>query len=133
MAESLDTPLQLGCEELGLSLSDEQRAQMLDYLALLARWNGTYNLTGNKIFITCGDQDLTANIIHPVLARIEGDPPGTKGISLFLVPKYFVNDDGSLGDRNDIVCSGVEETVGTGRPDRRRAGELRSRRNDRSG
>ena len=74
--------------------------------------DGTYSLTGNKIFITNGEFDLVENIIHPVLARIEGDPPGTKGITLFLVPKYFVNEDGSLGDRNDIVCSGVEEKHG---------------------
>ena len=74
--------------------------------------DGTYSLTGNKIFITCGDQDLTANIIHPVLARIEGAPQGTKGISLFLVPKIWVNEDGSLGDPNDIVCTGIEEKMG---------------------
>jgi alkylation response protein AidB-like acyl-CoA dehydrogenase len=74
--------------------------------------DGTFSLTGNKIFITNGEHDLAANIIHPVLARIEGDPAGTKGISLFIVPKYFVNDDGSLGDRNDIICSGVEEKHG---------------------
>ncbi len=74
--------------------------------------DGTFSLTGNKIFITNGEHDLADNIIHPVLARIEGDPPGTKGISLFLVPKYFVNDDGSLGERNDIVCSGIEEKHG---------------------
>jgi alkylation response protein AidB-like acyl-CoA dehydrogenase len=74
--------------------------------------DGTYSLTGNKIFITNGEHDLAENIIHPVLARIEGDPPGTKGISIFLVPKYFINDDGSLGDRNDIICSGIEEKHG---------------------
>jgi len=74
--------------------------------------DGTFSLTGTKIFITNGEHDLAENIINPVLARIEGDPPGTKGISLFIVPKYFVNDDGSLGDRNDIVCSGVEEKHG---------------------
>jgi alkylation response protein AidB-like acyl-CoA dehydrogenase len=74
--------------------------------------DGTFSLTGNKIFITNGEHDLVENIIHPVLARIDGDPPGTKGISLFLVPKYFVNDDGCLGDRNDIVCAGVEEKHG---------------------
>ena len=74
--------------------------------------DGTYFLTGSKIFITNGEHDLVDNIVNPVLARIEGDPPGTKGISLFLVPKYFVNDDGSLGDRNDIVCAGVEEKHG---------------------
>ena len=74
--------------------------------------DGTYSLSGNKIFITCGEHDLTENIIHPVLARIEGAPPGTKGISLFIVPKIWVNDDGSLGKPNDIVCSGVEEKMG---------------------
>ncbi|MGD8467904.1 MAG: acyl-CoA dehydrogenase, partial [Desulfobacterales bacterium] len=74
--------------------------------------DGTYSMTGNKIFITCGDHDLTENIIHPVLARIEGAPPGTKGISLFIVPKIWVNEDGSLGEPNDIVCSGVEEKMG---------------------
>ena len=74
--------------------------------------DGSYSLSGNKIFITNGEHDLAENIIHPVLARIDGDPAGTKGISLFLVPKYFVNKDGSLGDRNDIVCSGVEEKHG---------------------
>jgi alkylation response protein AidB-like acyl-CoA dehydrogenase len=74
--------------------------------------DGTFTLTGNKIFITNGEHDLAENIIHPVLARIEGDLPGTKGISIFIVPKYFVNDDGSLGDRNDIVCTGVEHKHG---------------------
>jgi hypothetical protein len=74
--------------------------------------DGSYTLTGNKIFITNGEHNLAENIIHPVLARIDGDPAGTKGISLFLVPKYFVNPDGSLGDRNDIACSGVEEKHG---------------------
>jgi alkylation response protein AidB-like acyl-CoA dehydrogenase len=74
--------------------------------------DGTYSLTGNKIFITCGDHDLTENIIHPVLARIEGAPPGTKGISLFIVPKIWVNEVGSLGEPNDIVCSGVEDKMG---------------------
>ena len=74
--------------------------------------DGTYSLTGNKIFITGGDHDLAENIIHPVLARIEGAPKGTKGISLFIVPKIWVNDDGSLGQPNDIVCTGIEEKMG---------------------
>ncbi|MFH2130867.1 MAG: acyl-CoA dehydrogenase [bacterium] len=74
--------------------------------------DGTYTLTGNKIFITNGEHDLCENIIHPVLARIEGAPTGTKGISIFIVPKYFVNDDGSLGDRNDIWCTGIEHKHG---------------------
>lgn len=74
--------------------------------------DGTYSITGNKIFITGGDHDLTENIIHTVLARIEGAPAGTKGISLFLVPSTWVNQDGSLGDRNDVVCTGIEEKMG---------------------
>lgn len=74
--------------------------------------DGTYAITGNKIFITNGEQDLTENIIHPVLARIEGAPPGTKGISIFIVPKIWVNEDGSLGENNDVVCTGVEEKMG---------------------
>ncbi|HSQ86763.1 MAG TPA: acyl-CoA dehydrogenase family protein, partial [Desulfobacterales bacterium] len=74
--------------------------------------DGTYSITGNKIFISSGENDLSENIIHPVLARIEGAPPGTKGISLFLVPKFWVNDDGSLGEFNDVVCTGIEEKMG---------------------
>ncbi|MBU3917970.1 acyl-CoA dehydrogenase [bacterium] len=74
--------------------------------------DGTYSLSGNKIFITNGEHNVSENIIHPVLARIEGAPPGTKGISIFLVPKFWVNEDGSLGDRNDIWCTGVEEKMG---------------------
>ena len=74
--------------------------------------DGTYSLTGNKIFITGGDHDLTENIIHPVLARIEGAPAGSKGISLFIIPKIWVNEDGSLGETNDIVCTGIEEKMG---------------------
>ncbi len=74
--------------------------------------DGTYSITGNKIFISGGRARLAENIIHPVLARIEGAPAGTKGISLFLVPKFRVNDDGSLGESNDVVCTGIEEKMG---------------------
>ncbi len=74
--------------------------------------DGTYDICGSKIFITAGDHDLTDNIIHPVLARIEGAPAGTRGISLFLVPKVWVNEDGSLGEPNDVVCTGIEEKMG---------------------
>ncbi len=74
--------------------------------------DGTYSLSGTKIFISGGEHSMTENIIHPVLARIEGAPPGTSGISLFLVPKYWVNADGSLGEFNDIVCTGLEEKMG---------------------
>jgi hypothetical protein len=74
--------------------------------------DGTFSITGTKIFISCGDHDLTENIIHPVLARIEGDPPGTAGISIFLVPKYRVNDDGTLGEFNDVRTGNVEHKMG---------------------
>ncbi len=74
--------------------------------------DGSYLITGQKIFISEGEQDMVENIIHPVLARIEGDPEGTKGISIFIVPKYLVNDDGSLGERNDMACTGVEHKMG---------------------
>jgi alkylation response protein AidB-like acyl-CoA dehydrogenase len=74
--------------------------------------DGTYSLTGNKIFISGGEHDMTENIIHPTLARIEGAPAGSRGISLFLVPKFLVNKDGSLGERNDVYCTGIEEKMG---------------------
>jgi alkylation response protein AidB-like acyl-CoA dehydrogenase len=74
--------------------------------------DGTYTISGNKIFISAGEHDLAENIIHPVLARIEGAPAGTKGISLFLVPKYWVHDDGRMGEFNDVVCTGIEEKMG---------------------
>ena len=74
--------------------------------------DGTYRITGRKCFITNGDQDITEQIVYPVLARIEGDPPGTKGISLFIVPKYLVREDGSLGERNDVYCTGIEKKMG---------------------
>ncbi len=74
--------------------------------------DGTYRITGQKIFITAGENDTVENIIHPVLARIEGDPKGTKGISIFLVPKYLVKEDGTMGERNDMACSGVEHKMG---------------------
>ena len=76
------------------------------------RADGTFNIIGTKCFISSGDQDLTANIVHPVLARIEGDPSGTKGISLFLVPKYRVNDDGSPGEPNDVQVGNIEHKMG---------------------
>jgi alkylation response protein AidB-like acyl-CoA dehydrogenase len=95
-------------------LTEPEAGSDVGALTTTARPNpdGTYSITGNKIFITCGDHDVTANIIHPVLARIEGAPVGTKGISIFLVPKRWVNEDGSLGDLNDIVCTGIEEKMG---------------------
>ncbi len=74
--------------------------------------DGTFTITGEKIFISGGDHDLTENIIHPVLARIEGAPEGSKGISLFLVPKFRVNEDGSIGEFNDVICTGIEHKMG---------------------
>ncbi len=74
--------------------------------------DGRFLITGTKCFISAGDHDLTPNIIHPVLARIEGDPAGTKGISIFIVPKVTVNDDGSLGEPNDVKCGGIEHKMG---------------------
>ncbi len=74
--------------------------------------DGSYSITGAKIFISAGEHDMVENIVHPVLARIEGAPAGTKGISLFLVPKYRVNEDGSLGEFNDVVCTGIEHKMG---------------------
>src|SRR5690606_33830876 len=74
--------------------------------------DGSYRITGSKIFITYGEHDLTDNIIHLVLARLPDAPPGTRGISLFLVPKFLVNADGSLGPRNDIWCASLEHKLG---------------------
>ena len=71
-----------------------------------------YLITGQKIFITWGDHDMTENVIHLVLARLPDAPEGTRGISLFLVPKYLVNDDGSLGTRNDVSCASIEHKLG---------------------
>ena len=74
--------------------------------------DGTYKISGSKIFITSGDHDLTENILHLVIARIAGAPAGTRGISLFLVPKFLVNDDGSLGERNGVVTASIEHKMG---------------------
>lgn len=74
--------------------------------------DGTYSITGTKCFISAGDHDLAPNIVHPVLARIEGDPAGTSGISIFIVPKYKVNDDGSIGKPNDVHTGNVEHKMG---------------------
>jgi len=74
--------------------------------------DGTYRITGTKIFITYGEHDMAENIIHLVLARLPDAPAGTRGISLFLVPKFLVNDDGTLGARNDVVCAGIEHKLG---------------------
>ncbi len=95
-------------------LTEPEAGSDVGNLCTSARKNpdGTYSITGDKIFISNGDQDITENIIHPVLARIEGAPKGVKGISLFIVPKILVNDDGSLGEPNNIVCTRLEEKMG---------------------
>jgi alkylation response protein AidB-like acyl-CoA dehydrogenase len=74
--------------------------------------DGSYRITGNKIFISAGEHDMSDNIIHLVLARLSDAPPGIKGVSLFIVPKFLVNEDGSLGARNGIYCGGLEHKMG---------------------
>jgi hypothetical protein len=74
--------------------------------------DGSYKISGTKIFISAGEHDMSENIVHLVLARIEGAPAGTKGISLFVVPKIMVKDDGSLGERNGVSCGSLEEKMG---------------------
>ena len=74
--------------------------------------DGTYQITGNKIYISGGDHNLSDNIVHLVLARVKGAPKGVKGISLFVVPKYLVNDDGSLGAKNDVALAGLFHKMG---------------------
>jgi acyl-CoA dehydrogenase len=74
--------------------------------------DGSFRITGTKIFISAGEHDLTSNIIHLVLARIEGAPAGIKGVSLFVVPKFLVNADGSLGQRNGVTCGSIEHKMG---------------------
>ena len=116
--------------------SSEQKALYLEKL-VSGKWNGTMNLTepqagsdvgalrcraekegdhyrirGQKIFITWGEHDMTDNIVHMVLARTPGAPEGSRGVSLFIVPKFMVNPDGSLGGRNDVRCVGLEDKLG---------------------
>lgn len=97
-----------------MNLTEPQAGSDLGALTTRAerQSDGTYRITGTKIFITYGDHELTGNIVHMVLARLPDAPPGTKGISLFLVPKYLVNADGSLGARNDVVCASLEHKLG---------------------
>jgi len=137
MAWGLCPILSRGAIELLLSHgSEEQKARYLPRL-ISGEWTGTMNLTepqagtdlamiktvavaegdhylinGQKIFITWGEQDFTENIIHLVLARTPDAPPGARGISLFMVPKVLVNENGSLGDRNDVLCVGLEKKLG---------------------
>ncbi len=97
-----------------MALTESECGSNLGDLSTAAKKNedGTYSLAGSKIFISGGDHDMTDNIIHLVLARIAGAPEGSRGISLFIVPKFHVNSDGSLGEQNDVVCTGIEEKMG---------------------
>lgn len=97
-----------------MNLTEPQAGSDLNALRCKAEraGDGTYRITGQKIFITYGEHEMTENIVHLVLARLPDAPAGTRGISLFLVPKYLVNADGSLGARNDVRCSGIEHKLG---------------------
>ncbi|MBN8242096.1 acyl-CoA dehydrogenase [Nitratireductor aquimarinus] len=97
-----------------MNLTEPQAGSDLNALKARAEpvGDGTYRIFGQKIFITYGEHDFTDNIVHLVLARLPDAPAGTKGISLFLVPKFFVNDDGSLGARNDAFCASMEHKLG---------------------
>lgn len=97
-----------------MNLTEPQAGSDLNALRSRAEraGDGTYRITGQKIFITYGEHDMTENIVHLVLARLPDAPPGTRGISLFLVPKYLVNADGTLGAHNDLRCSGIEHKLG---------------------
>lgn len=97
-----------------MNLTEPQSGSDLSELRTRAepQADGTYRLFGQKIYITYGDHDLTDNIIHMVLARIPGAPEGTRGISLFLVPKVMVGEDGTLGAANDLACVGLEKKLG---------------------
>ncbi|GGH17066.1 acyl-CoA dehydrogenase [Alsobacter metallidurans] len=97
-----------------MNLTEPQAGSDLNALRAKAERapDGTYRIFGQKIYITYGEHDLTDNIVHLVLARLPDAPAGTRGISLFLVPKFLVNPDGSLGDRNDVRCHSIEHKLG---------------------
>lgn len=97
-----------------MALTEPQAGSSLSDITTSATPNadGRFSISGNKIFISAGDHDLSENIVHLVLARIPGGPAGVKGISLFIVPKFRVNDDGSLGQRNDVTLTGLIHKMG---------------------
>jgi len=97
-----------------MNLTESQAGSDVGALTTRAvpRDDGSWAITGQKIFITWGEHDMADNIIHLVLARTPDSPPGTKGISLFIVPKFLVNDDGTLGERNDVTCVSIEHKLG---------------------
>ena len=97
-----------------MNLSEPQSGSDLGTITTKAepQEDGSYKITGTKVWITFGEHNMTENIIHLVLAKIPGSPEGTKGISMFIVPKYNVNDDGSVGDSNNVSCISIEEKLG---------------------
>ncbi|HOX29035.1 MAG TPA: acyl-CoA dehydrogenase, partial [bacterium] len=96
-----------------MCLTEPQAGSAVGDLKTTAKPDGdSFLITGTKSFITSGDHDFTENIIHLVLARIEGEPAGMKGVSLFIVPKYLVKPDGGVGEFNDVTCGGIEEKMG---------------------
>ena len=97
-----------------MCLSEPQAGSSLSDVTTRAveQADGSYRLFGSKMWISGGDHELSENIVHLVLAKIPGSPPGVKGISLFIVPKYLVNADGSLGERNDVVLAGLNHKMG---------------------
>ncbi|WP_461030310.1 acyl-CoA dehydrogenase family protein, partial [Streptomyces sparsus] len=116
-AEQVDTfvrPMIAGRFLGTMCLSEPQAGSSLADVATRAepQPDGTYRLFGNKMWISGGDHDLAENIVHLVLARIPGGPPGVRGLSLFVVPKHLVEADGSLGDRNDVVLAGLNHKMG---------------------
>lgn len=97
-----------------MNLSEPQSGSDLGTITTKAepQDDGTYKISGTKVWITFGEHDMTENIIHLVLAKIPGSPEGTKGISMFIVPKFIVNDDGTTGDKNNVSCISIEEKLG---------------------
>lgn len=97
-----------------MALSEPQAGSSLSDIRTKAvpQEDGSYRLFGNKIWISGGDHELSSNIVHAVLARIDGAPPGVKGISLFICPKFLLNDDGSIGERNDVQLAGLFHKMG---------------------
>ncbi len=97
-----------------MNLSEPQSGSDLGTITTKAipQEDGAYKITGTKVWITFGDHNMTENIIHLVLAKVPGSPEGTKGISMFIVPKFLVNDDGTLGEQNNVSCISIEEKLG---------------------
>ena len=108
-------PKMATCEWTGtMNLTEPHAGTDLGMLKTRAEPNGdgSYAITGTKIFISCGEHEMSENIVHLVLAKLPDAPEGTKGISMFIVPKFLVNDDGSLGERNSLKCGSIEHKMG---------------------